>query len=185
MNVSRVGLLSAVALTSLFTGICFAQSGSDSARHTFSLADSTTTHSRPNTDTKFLLTAEQSGGRFTIVDEVFRPGMDSNPGHRHTFHSEVFFVISGSMSATVDGETQTLGPGDLVYIPPNSLHAIKILGDEDVHALMIYEPGGYEQGYFARGELTEEDRRDPETMQQLLKIMDVVPAARRGNRNAQ
>lgn len=183
MNRFRAGLLITAAMTS-FAGTCAAQSSSDAARHTFSIAESIETHTRPNTDTKFLLTAPQSGGRFTIVDEVFRPGLDSNPGHRHTYHSEVFFIISGTMDATVDGETQRLGPGDLVYIPPNSQHAIKIIGDEAVHALMIYEPGGYENGYFARGEMTDEDRDDPEAMQRLLQIMDVVPAGRGRTRNA-
>jgi len=80
------------------------------------------------------------------------------------------------MEWIVDGETQLLGPGDLVYIPPNTLHAVKVLGEEDVHALMIFEPGGYEHGYWARAEMTEEQRRDPEAMRALLQIMDVVPA---------
>ncbi len=66
------------------------------------------------------------------------------------------------MEWTVDRETQQLGPGDLVYLPPNATHACKVVGDEDVHALMIYEPAGYERNYFRRSSLSEEELRDPE-----------------------
>ena len=38
----------------------------------------------------------------------------------------------------------------------------RVLGAEDVHALMIFEPGGYE----------------PEAMRRLMQIIDVVPARR-------
>lgn len=178
MNKKRYALLATLATVSLYAGYGHAQSVANAGRHVFSLAESTETHSSRVTRTKFLLTAEQSGGRFTIVDEVFTTGLNSHPGHRHTFHSEVFYLTAGSMEVTVDGDTQILGAGDLVYIPPNSLHAVRVLGDDDVHALMIYEPGGYELGYFARGEMTDEERRDPEAMQRLRLLQDLVPAER-------
>ena len=182
MRKAKIALLMMLTFMALHAVRGGAQSVTTPNRHVFSIAESTETHSFRNSRTKFLLTAEQSEGRFTIVDEIFSPGLDSSPGHRHTFHSEVFFVISGSMEWTVGGETQILGPGDLVYIPPNTLHALSVLGQEDVHALMIFEPGGYEQGYFARSEMTEEERRDPDAMSQLLRIMDVVPARNTNSR---
>jgi quercetin dioxygenase-like cupin family protein len=177
MDKTKHALLFALTSLAFHAGDGAAQSTSDSGRHVFSKAESTATHSFRTSQTKFLLTAVQSGGRFSIVDEIFAPGMDSSPGHRHSFHSEVFYVTSGSMQVTVDGDTQILGPGDLVYIPPNSLHAVKVLGDENAHTLMIFEPGGYEQGYFARSEMTDEQRRDPEAMRRLMQTMDVVPAS--------
>jgi oxalate decarboxylase/phosphoglucose isomerase-like protein (cupin superfamily) len=64
-------------------------------------------------------------------------------------------------------------PGDLVYIPPNAKHATKVIGDEDVHALMIYEPAGYERNYMRRRALTEEQRQDPEVMRKMMYEADV------------
>ena len=178
MRSTTMASIGVIGLTGIMLGIRSgdAQTNDPDQRHVFSMADSVETHSFRTSRTKFLLTAEQSEGRFSIVDETFYPGMNSSPGHRHTFHSEVFYVISGSMEWTVDGKTQVLGPGDLVYIPPNALHYTRVLGEDPVHALMLFEPGGYERGYMARGALTEEDRQDPEAMQRLLQIMDVEPA---------
>ena len=69
---------------------------------------------------EFMLTTEQTEGRYSIVREIFKRGMSSYPGHSHHFHSEVFFIISGVMEWTVSGETQKTGPGDPVYITAQS-----------------------------------------------------------------
>ena len=94
---------------------------------------------------RVMLTANQTNGRYSIIDENFGPGMRS-ASHKHEYHSETFVIISGKMKWTVGAETDTVGPGDLVYIPPDTSHMAEVLGDETVHAIMIYEPGGYEIG---------------------------------------
>lgn len=130
--------------------------------------------------TEFKFTAEDTKGRYSLVDEIFNPGMDSYPGHVHNHHSEMFYVISGTMQWTVSGETQTLKAGDAVYIPPGALHATKVIGDESVHCLMLYEPGGYETGFLARRALPPEQRRDPEVEKEKLFFIDThYPAGRR------
>lgn len=97
------------------------------------------------TVSKVMLTADQTNGRYSIIDEVFDPGFKS-PSHKHAYHSETFIVLAGRMKWTVGGETETIGPGDLVYIPPDTSHATEVVSEEAVHALMLYEPGGYEIG---------------------------------------
>ena len=94
---------------------------------------------------RIMLTADQTNGRYSIIDEIFKPGMKTPP-HKHAYHSETFMVIAGKMKWTVGGETDTIGPGDLVYIPPDTSHTAEVVGDEPVHAIMLYEPGGYEIG---------------------------------------
>jgi quercetin dioxygenase-like cupin family protein len=177
---STLTLLAMAALAAILLHVDFgtAHPAPPDGRHVFSIVDDLESYSINSSRTKFLLTAAQSGGRFSIVDETFYPGMDSRPGHTHTYHSEVFYVMTGEMEWTVGGEVQLLGPGDLVYIPPGTLHATRVMGDEPVHALMIFEPGGYEHGYFARSALTDEDRQNPDKMKDLRTIMDVVPAPR-------
>lgn len=160
-----------------------AQNGGGSDSPYFHKAGATEIYSGPNSRTEFLLTAEESRGRFSIVDETFFPGMNSAPGHTHHFHSEVFYLISGSMEWTVGEEVDTLEAGDLVYIPPGTVHHTHVVGDEPVRALMIYEPAGYERGYFSRRSLTEEQRRDPEFMRDFLHSMDVDPVRPPGGGN--
>lgn len=92
-----------------------------------------------------MLTADQTNGRYGIIDEAFQPGMQS-PSHRHAYHSETFIVLAGKLRWTVGGETNVIGPGDLVYIPPDTSHWAEVVGEEPVHAIMLYEPGGFEIG---------------------------------------
>ena len=145
--------------------------------HVFHIAESAPVYTRGPMTSQFMLTAEQSEGRFSIVKETFEPGFDSYPMmHSHHWHTEVFVVLSGNMEWTVNGETRVLGPGSMVYIPPNSTHATKVIGDEAVEAIMIYEPAGYEKNYFRRSALTEEQLRDEDVVRQMMELADVVPA---------
>ncbi len=99
--------------------------------------------------------------------------MDSYPGHTHKWHAEIFYVLSGRMQWTVAGETQTLVAGDLIYIPPRAQHATRVLGDKPIRALMIYEPGGFEEGYMKRSQYTPEQLEDPAVRAELLSFMDI------------
>ena len=130
---------------------------------------------RRGNESIFILTGEDTEGRYSLVHETFNPGMDSYPGHSHHRHSEVFYIISGQMQFTVSGETRVLGGGELIYIPPGAAHASKVLGDEPVVALMLYEPGGYENNYFGRQALTEEMLADKNFMEKWMKITDFDP----------
>ncbi|MYE11024.1 MAG: cupin domain-containing protein [Gammaproteobacteria bacterium] len=94
---------------------------------------------------RVMLTADQTNGRYSVIDETFQPGMKSPP-HRHAYHSETFIVLAGKLRWTIAGETDVIGPGDLVYIPPDTSHWTEVVGDEPVHAIMLYEPGGFEIG---------------------------------------
>ena len=186
MNIDlKTGTLALAGIAGLLFGMTYAsaQDGGGSDSPYFHKAGATEIYSGANSRTEFLLTAEESRGRFSIIDETFFPGMNSAPGHTHHFHSEVFYVMAGSMEWTVGDETDTVGAGDLVYIPPGAVHYTRVLGDEPVRALMIYEPAGYERGYFSRAGLTDEQRQDPEFMAEFLHSMDVDPVRRPGGGN--
>ncbi len=173
---TKPALISRLILVLLGMGLfatASTQESESNGRHVFHKADSAESYRRGPMVSTFMLTTEQTEGRYSIIREIFEPGQSSYPGHIHKSHSEVFFIISGVMEWTVDGDTQQIGPGDLVYIPPNSHHAGKVVGDENVHALMLYEPAGYEQNYFRRRALSEEERQDPEVMRELRELADV------------
>ena len=69
-------------------------------------------------------------------------------------------MISGEMEWTVEGETQILGPGDLVYIPPFVHHIARAVGGESPRTLLIREPAGWEVGMVESVNLTPEQRSD-------------------------
>jgi len=138
-------------------------------RHLFVKRTGAELHKLPMMDSRVMLTADQTDGRYSIVDEEFKPAMQSYPGHLHTYHSETFLILRGRMEWSVGGETEVVGPGDLVYIPPDTPHATKVLGEETVHAIMIYEPGGYELNLRRRAGAT------PGQRQLLMELADFVP----------
>lgn len=133
----------------------------------------------PNSISRVMLTADQTDGRYSIIDEIFKVGMKSF-AHTHAYHSETFLVLDGQMKWTVGGETQIIGPGDLIYIPPDTAHRTEVVGDKDVHAIMIYEPGGYEHGLRRRISASPEQRKDPEYRRRMMELSDVVPLSRQG-----
>ena len=64
------------------------------------------------------------GGFLELVNEFeVRPGGRVDP-HSHPTH-EFYFVTGGNGVMTIDGEDRTVGPGDLIYIPPDLVHSLR------------------------------------------------------------
>ena len=68
--------------------------------------------------------AMTDGGFLELVNEFeVRPGGRVDP-HSHPTH-EFYFVTSGRGVMTIDNESRDVGPGDLVYIPPDLVHSLR------------------------------------------------------------
>ena len=53
---------------------------------------------------------------------------------------EIYFILNGEGEMTVDDETRHVGPGDAVWIPTGSLHALHNSGEEDCIILVTAGP---------------------------------------------
>lgn len=126
------------------------------------------------------ISSVQSEGRYTMQDELW-PADFNVPAHFHNRHSELFYVVAGNVEWTVNGETHVMGPGDMVFIPPHTPHAVKTVGGKEAHMLMLYEPGGYEEDALRESMFTAEARKDPKIAETLRKLgdfhMTTMPAA--------
>jgi quercetin dioxygenase-like cupin family protein len=67
---------------------------------------------------------------------VFQPG-DVAPGHSHQDMGEIFYVLSGTLTITVDGTTTTHGPGTCLTLQPNEDHELSNQTEEDVAILTL------------------------------------------------
>lgn len=106
------------------------------------------------------LTANATEGAFTLQDEVWDPAF-SVPLHFHKRHAEVFYVLEGEAEWTADGETRAMTAGDLLYLPPNTPHTVRVRGGKPLRTLFLYTPGGYEdQGDLSR-RFSKEDLATP------------------------
>ena len=176
-----------MSATRLFTAIivvaCAASSplaqtptaGGDRARHHFVPAKKGTIYPRDLVTTEAKLTSAMTDGRYSFLDEIWHPGFQVVP-HFHAEHAEAFYVIDGEVEWTVNGETHRMGPGDMVYVPLDTVHAVKVVGGKNLHTLMIYAPGGYEEVMDEEKAYTFEQQKQPEIQAKLRASSDFHPS---------
>lgn len=144
-------VLAAVAAVLLVAPATHAAEAPTRGQHHFSLkADRSASAQLAGVDPEVALSGDDTEGRFTLQDETW--SVDFNvPLHYHRRHGESFYIVDGEVEWTVGGETHVMTKGDLVYIPANTPHKVRVLGDRPLHTLFISSPGGYEdQGAVAR-----------------------------------
>lgn len=61
----------------------------------------------------------------------------SSKKHSH-FEAELFFIVSGQGLMSINNEVSVVGSGDLIQIPPFSMHELKNTGASDVVFLSVY-----------------------------------------------
>ncbi|WLT30108.1 cupin domain-containing protein [Geothrix sp. PMB-07] len=169
-RILRLGVIS-LALAGLGA---FAQ---EAPRHSFTFAGKRPSYDRKEVVSDIALSSVQSEGRFSILDEIWHSDFVVPP-HFHATHTEVFYILGGSVEWTVNGETHVMKTGDMVYIPPRSIHAVKVVGGKDAHMLMLYEAGGYEEHILREQAYTEEQMKDPKLKAELRKLNDFNPVTK-------
>ena len=79
-----------------------------------------------------------SGEKVMLTRIVYRGGVVI-PEHTHEAE-QIMLVESGRLWAKVGGEEREVGPGSLLVIPSNWVHAFRQLGDEDVVFYECFAP---------------------------------------------
>jgi quercetin dioxygenase-like cupin family protein len=117
-----------------------------------------------------LFSAEQTNGRFAMIDMLIPPG-GGPPPHRHDFE-ECFRVLAGSIEVHLrDLPPVRLEAGDSANIPANAPHAFHNPADEEARLLCTVAPPGLERFFAEFGdpvpartspapELTDVERRN-------------------------
>jgi len=106
-------------------------------------ADALTFTTAPTDVMRFLAQGDQHSP--DVYVERMAPG-DGPPMHRHSWATwEV--VIEGRIRAVVGDETYELGPGDLLFTPPDVPHTFMAIGDTEAQTVGINWPGGFHRLY--------------------------------------
>lgn len=143
-----------------------------SAKHVFSMAGQRPSFEEDGvTDVELIVSKVQSEGRYSIMKSRWLSTFEVPP-HCHKKHSETFYVLDGQVEWTVEGETHVLNPGDALYVPPNAVHSVRVLGGKDSHNMLIYEPGGYEEQTDYKMNYTAEELQTPEIRDRIRKMSD-------------
>lgn len=104
--------------------------------------DDLTPYSPPahqGTSNRRLLTGEQTGGRLSMVHGRLQPGGRAER-HLHRHSAQITHILAGRCTVDLDGEIDTLGPGDTVYIAPGRRHEVVVDGDEPLELVNVYQP---------------------------------------------
>ena len=93
----------------------------------------------------FLATAEDTQGKFALIEAVARRGNDPPP-HIHHREEETFYVLEGEMTFSVGGQTIKATSGTMVCLPREVAHSF-VIDSAQVRMLILLTPAGFE-GWF-------------------------------------
>ena len=68
---------------------------------------------------------------------ALKPG--SGIGYHEQKEDEIYYVLSGHGSMTIDGKPFDVGPGDAILTRPGSSHGLKQVGTDDLVIMINYE----------------------------------------------
>jgi len=96
-----------------------------------------------------LVSGEQTGGRYTLIDMFVPAG--GPPPHRHDFE-ELFYILEGELDVTFRDETHRIGPGQSINIPANAPHVFRVASATPARFLCVCLPAGQEEFFKLAGE---------------------------------
>lgn len=97
-----------------------------------------------------LLSGDDTGGRFTLIDMYVPPG-GGPPMHRHDYE-ETFVILDGRLDLTFRGIIQVAGAGTAVNVPANAPHQFRNSSDAPARLLCISAPPGQDEFFAAIGD---------------------------------
>jgi len=89
---------------------------------------------------------ERNGGAkdFVIVTEDVPPGQTISP-HRHPHFEEVLFIHGGTGTAWLDGKEAKIGPGTIIFMPPNTGVRLTNDGKQPISLVAIFPRPGFDK----------------------------------------
>jgi mannose-6-phosphate isomerase-like protein (cupin superfamily) len=113
---------------------------------------------------RFMVSGEESGGGFALVEHPMEPRALAAPMHRHSREDEYSFVLEGRVGADLGGEIVYGETGDLIFKPRGQWHTFWNAGDGPARILEIISPAGFEKFFDKMTELAARGELNPATM---------------------
>ncbi len=76
---------------------------------------------------------------YSIAHAIVKLG-NASLSHRIKTSSEIYYILKGSGRMYIGEESEDVGPGDTIYVPPNAIQYIENTGDADLVFLCIVYP---------------------------------------------
>jgi mannose-6-phosphate isomerase-like protein (cupin superfamily) len=111
---------------------------------------------------RFMLTGDETGGGFSLVEHPIPPRALAAPLHRHSREDEYSFVLEGRLGALLGEEVVYGQPGDLIFKPRSQWHTFWNAGDEPARILEMISPAGFERYFEQMVDLLEQSVGAPD-----------------------
>jgi quercetin dioxygenase-like cupin family protein len=96
----------------------------------------------------FLVDEADSNGSHTVFEVDVPAGARVPAPHSHDAFEETIYVLEGTVSWTVGGETFDRAPGEALCIKRGVVHGFENRGDAHVRFLAVAAPGVFGPAYF-------------------------------------
>ncbi len=133
----------------------------------FVAASEGATYWGPGDEFRFLMTGEESGGAFFIMETSVAPG-GGPPPHIHHREDESFYLMQGALTINVGEKTINAVPGDFAYLPRGIVHSFKNTSNETAKMLVTITPAGLEKFFEAVFDLAVEGGAPPQMGPEML-----------------
>jgi mannose-6-phosphate isomerase-like protein (cupin superfamily) len=110
--------------------------------------------------------------KFSMGRQLVPPGCRVRL-HAHDRAEEVFYVLSGSGLAEIDGQPHRLSPGLALYFGHNRQHTIINDGTEDLQWLWFFMPGKLEDFFAAIGRERKAGEPMPEPFERPADVREI------------
>lgn len=88
---------------------------------------------------RILISGNDTGGSLAVFEDIVQPGI--GPGrHIHHGQDETFFFLEGRFDVEIDGVLHHMQPGDVAFIPRETVHAFKNVGESAGRLRYIFSP---------------------------------------------
>jgi mannose-6-phosphate isomerase-like protein (cupin superfamily) len=100
---------------------------------------------------RVLIDEPTSGAKhFSLSVNTMKAGVEGAE-HKHPDNEHCWYILSGTGTMHILGESYKLGPEMAIFAPADVLHKIDVDPDEDLTYVLIYAPGGPEQKLIEKG----------------------------------
>ena len=90
--------------------------------------------------THVLMDAGELGARHLSVTWLSVPAGAEQTLHSHEESEQVYIVVRGAGTMSVAGDTQQVGEGDLILVPPATDHSVANNGDAELACVSVQSP---------------------------------------------
>jgi len=89
---------------------------------------------------RFLLESSDTNGALAMFEFTVPAGAKVPLPHSHKQYDETIFGLAGSITFTIEGDSQVIAPGQSCFIPRGAVHGFSNISQIDAKALAIVTP---------------------------------------------